>query len=183
MDPRASEPRSVPPSDPAHRAVHDARWAGEARTAAGCAGLLLVLSLTVDAGGDGLTLPSTLRWIALSVALFVVLLPARVSAAPGLITVRTLWARRTVRTDRLVALRWPTGIEQCVDLVDMAGGRARVELRVLLANPSLWLLLEADARFSAANSTLPTGSDDLDRLARRIEGDTARSVFTVSGLR
>lgn len=133
------------------------------------------MSLAVDAGDDGLTLTSTLLWIALSVALFVILLPDRVVAAPGRVAVRGLWTRRTVRTDRLAAVRWPTGVEQRVDLVDTDGGRARIELRVLLANPRLWLLLEDGARSSHARGTLREGAKDLDRLARRVNRHSAHS--------
>ncbi|MFB6833963.1 hypothetical protein [Streptomyces hydrogenans] len=176
------EPRFVPQQEPGDRTVQDSKWAGEARAAAGCAGLLLALSLTVDAGDDGLTLPSALMWIALSVALFVILLPARIVVAPGQVTVQNLWSRRGVRTDRLAAVSWPDGIEQRLVLTDTDGGQAQIELRVLLANPALWLLLEADARTSYENGTLREGVRDLDRLIRRVERDTVRSVFTISGL-
>ncbi|MGW8359130.1 hypothetical protein ACWGK1_00935 [Streptomyces wedmorensis] len=176
------EPRFVPQQEPGDRTVQDSEWAGKARAAAGCAGLLLALSLTVDAGDDGLTLSSALLWIALSVTLFVILLPAKVAAAPGRVTVQNLWSRRSVRTDRLAAVSWPDGIEQRLALTDTDGGRAQIELRVLLANPTLWLLLEADARTSYENDTLREGVRDLHRLIRRVERDTAHSVFTISGL-
>ncbi|MFB7591391.1 hypothetical protein [Streptomyces sp. NPDC056169] len=177
------EPRFVPqPEQPGDRTVHDSEWAGEARAAVGCAGLLLTLSLSVDAGDDGLTLSSALMWIALAVVLFVILLPARVVASPGRLTVQSLWSRRTTCTDRLAAVRWPDGIEQRLVLTDADGGRAQIELRVLLANPALWLLLEADARTSYENGTFREGVRDLDRLARRVDRDTTHSVFTISGL-
>ncbi|MFF9909643.1 hypothetical protein [Streptomyces sp. NPDC013457] len=176
------EPRFVPQPEPGDRTVQDSEWAGEARAAAGCAGLLLALSLTVDAGDDGLTLSSALMWITLSVALFVILLPARVVAAPGGVTVQNLWSRRSVRTDRIATVRWPDGIEQRLVLTDTDGGQAQIELRVLLADPALWLVLEADARTSYENGTLRKGLRDLDRLTRRVEWDTAHSVFTISGL-
>ncbi|MGW8762514.1 hypothetical protein ACWGN5_08450 [Streptomyces sp. NPDC055815] len=176
------ESRFVPRSEPVGRTVHDGQWAGEARAAFGCAGLLLAVSLTVDAGDDGLSLSSTLLWIALAVALFVILLPGRVTAAPGSLTVRALWTRTVVRTDRLTTISWPDGTEQRLVLTDAEGCRAQLDVRVLLANPALWLLLEADARTSDENGTLRDGVQDLDRLTRRVERDTARSVFTVSGL-
>ncbi|WP_328946434.1 hypothetical protein OG259_38205 [Streptomyces sp. NBC_00250] len=176
------EPRFTLQPESGDRTVQDREWAGHARSATGCAGLLLAVSLTVDACDGGLNLPATLLWIGLAVILFVVLLPAKVVAAPGSLTVRTLWTRTTVRTDRLAALRWPDGIEQRLVLTDTEGGRAQVELRVLLANPPLWLLLEADARTSRENGTLKAGVRDLGRLAHRVERDTAHSVFTISGL-
>ncbi|MGW1927720.1 hypothetical protein [Streptomyces sp. NPDC001919] len=176
------EPRFVPQPEPGDHTVHDSEWAGEARAAAGCAGLLLALSLTVDACDDGLTLSSALMWIALSVALVVILLPARVAAEPGRVTVQSLWSRRSIRTDRLAAVRWPDGIEQRLILTDTDGGRAQIDVRVLLANPALWLLLETDARTCYENGTLREGVRDLDRLIRRVERDTAHSVFTISGL-
>ncbi|MFE0652575.1 hypothetical protein ACFVZH_28775 [Streptomyces sp. NPDC059534] len=176
------EPRFVPQSEPDGHTVQDSAWAGEARAAAGCAGLLLAVSLTVDTCDGGLNLPTALLWIALAVAFFVVLLPARVVAAPGRLTVRTLWTRTAVRTDRLATLRWPHGIERCLVLTDTEGGLVRIDLRVLLANPPLWLLLETDARTSYENGILRDGVRDLDRLARRVERDTAHSVFTTSGL-
>ncbi|MCX4986607.1 hypothetical protein [Streptomyces sp. NBC_00572] len=177
------EPRFVPLPEPGDRTVHHTEWAGEARAAVGCAGLLLALSLAVDAGNQGLALPSTMLWIVLSVVLFAILLPDRVVASPGRVTVQGLWSRRTVYTDRLSAVRWPEGIEQRLVLTDTDGSRAQIQLRVLLANPSLWLLLEADARASRTNGTLREGVRDLDRLAHRVDRDTTHSVFTVSGLR
>lgn len=179
---RSMEPRFLPQSEPDGLTVPDNTWAGEARTAAGCAGLLLVVSLIVEACDGGLNLPAALLWIALTVVLFVALLPARVVAAPGRLTVRTLWTRTSVRTDRLATLHWPDGIERRLMLTDTDGGRARIDLRVLLANPPLWLLLETDARTSYENGTLRHGVRDLDRLTRHVERDTAHSVFTISGL-
>ncbi|WP_314612783.1 hypothetical protein [Streptomyces stackebrandtii] len=176
------EPRFAPQPEPGDHTVHDSEWAGEARAAAGCAGLLLAVSLIVEACDGGLNLPAALLWIALAVVLFVVLLPARVVAAPGRLTVRTLWTRTSVRTDRLATLQWPDGIERRLVLTDTDGGRARIDLRVLLANPPLWLLLEADARTSYESGTLRHGVRDLDRLTRCVDRDAAHSIFTISGL-
>ncbi|MEU5919731.1 hypothetical protein [Streptomyces sp. NPDC047141] len=177
------ERRLTPQPQSGPLAVQDREWAGEARAATGCAGLFLSVSLTLDACDGGLRLPATLLWIALAVVLFVVLLPAKVVAEPGRLTVRTLWTRTAVRTDRLTVLRWPDGVERRLVLADAEGGAARVELRVLLANPSLWLLLEAGARSSRENGTLRYGERDLQRLGRRVERDTAEAVFRISGLR
>ncbi|MGW6395312.1 hypothetical protein ACWFR1_33545 [Streptomyces sp. NPDC055103] len=172
----------TPQPKPEARVGDDREWAGDARAAVGCAGLLLAVSLAVDAGDDGLSLLGTCLWIGLSALFFVVLLPARAAVEPGRLTVRGLWTRTVVRTDRLAAVRWPDGIEQRLVLTDTDGVEAHVDVRVLLANPALWLILEADARKSHVNGTL-SAVGDLDRLARHVERHTARSVFTVSGLR
>ncbi|MFD7326310.1 hypothetical protein ACFV9D_35440 [Streptomyces sp. NPDC059875] len=157
-------------------------WPGEARYAIGCAALLLGASLLIDAGAHGLTLLRTAGWITLAAALLVILLPVRVSAGPGRLTVQGLWVTRTVRTDRLTAVDWPVGIAQRVVLTDTDGVRAEVDLRVLVSNPALWLRLEADARIARERGTLDRGTAGLARLTQHIETETTRSVFKVSGL-
>ncbi|MEU2509321.1 hypothetical protein ABZ621_32055 [Streptomyces sp. NPDC007863] len=104
------------------------------------------------------------------------------SAAPGLLTVRGLWVTRTVRTDRLAAAVWPADTAGRLSLRDEDGARAEVDLRVLLADPALWLRLETDARASRARGTLDHGAADLARLALHVHTETARSVFRFSGL-
>ncbi|MFG2330916.1 hypothetical protein ACGFMM_14950 [Streptomyces sp. NPDC048604] len=162
--------------------VHDSSWAGEFRAAVGCSGLLLVLSLTVDGAHGTLNLLHAVLWIGLAVLLFVVLLPPRIAAGPGLLTVRGLFVRRWVRTDRLVSVRWVDGVSERLVLRDADGGRAELDPRVLVAQPRLWLLLEADARTSRNRGILRHGAGALERLARRIDKEAARSVFRVSGL-
>lgn len=161
---------------------HDVQWPAEARAAAGYAVLAALLALLVDAAGTGLTAPRALAWTGLAAALFVILLPPRVSVAPGLLTVRGLTSTRTVHTDRLVSVRWPVDVSERVALCDEHGTRAELDLRLLLANPPLWLQLEADARTSQDHGILPYDSPCLDRLACRIDVETARSVFRVSRL-
>ncbi|MFI8423598.1 hypothetical protein [Streptomyces sp. NPDC085479] len=172
----------LPSSPPASDVLHDAGWPAEARAAVLCAILLLGVSLTVDAGVHGLTLPRTLGCIGFAVLLLVVLLPARVSATPGLLTVRGLWVTRTVRTDRISAVVWPADTARRLALRDEDGTRAEVDLRVLLANPALWLRLEADVHASRVRGTLDHGTADLARLASHVHTETARSVLRVSGL-
>ncbi|MFD5770092.1 hypothetical protein ACFWIN_30335 [Streptomyces sp. NPDC127049] len=171
-----------PHAHPADDVLHDADWPGEARSALVCAGLLLGTALVVDAGAHGLPASRALGWIGLSVLLLVVLLPPRVSSAPGLLTVRGLWVVRTVRTDRLTAVAWPVGTGQSLVLRDEEGARAEIDLRVLLANPALWLRLDAEARDSRRRGTLDHGGPDLDRLSLRVHAETARAVLKVSGL-
>ncbi|MFJ2788579.1 MULTISPECIES: hypothetical protein [unclassified Streptomyces] len=179
---RTPAPGSAPVPGPSSDVLHDSGWPGEARAAAVCAGLLLGTSLGVDAGAYGLPLSHALGWIALSALLFVVLLPARVSLAPGLLTVRGLWFTRTVRTDRITAVAWPTGTARRLRLRDGEGGWAEVDLRVLLDNPVLWLRIESAALSARRRGTLAHGTADLARLALRVDTETTRSVLRASGL-
>jgi hypothetical protein len=123
-----------------------------------------------------------MAWTGLAAALFVILLPPRVSVAPGRLTVRGLTSTRTLHTDELVSLRWPIDVSERVALRDEHGTRAELDLRLLLANPPLWLQLEADARTSQDRGTLLHCSPCHDRLARRIDAETAHSVLKVSGV-
>ncbi|MEV6162613.1 hypothetical protein AB0L71_11930 [Streptomyces sp. NPDC052052] len=162
--------------------LHDTRWREEARFALVCAGLLLGTALVVDAGVYGLALSHALGWTVLAALLLVVLLPARVSVAPGLLTVQGLWVTRTVRSDRLAAVTWPVGTGRRLLLRDEDGARAEIDLRVLLDNPALWLRLEAEARAALRRGALHHGAADLARLSLRVHAETARSVLKVSGL-
>ncbi|MFD3534128.1 hypothetical protein [Streptomyces sp. NPDC058664] len=156
-------------------------WRDEARYAIGCAALLPGTSLIVDAGAHGLPLLRTTGWIIPASTLLVVLLPARVSAGPGRLSVQELWVTRTVRTDRLSAAEWPVGIAQRLVLTDTDGVRAEVDLRVLITNPALWLRLEADRRTARERGVLDHGGASLAKLSSRVDAETTRSVFNVSG--
>ncbi|MFD3606017.1 hypothetical protein ACFWVH_47520, partial [Streptomyces sp. NPDC058656] len=76
--------------------VHDRAWAGEARSAVGCAALMLGLLLVCDAGSGHLTALRFLLWATLAFALFAVLLPARVSACEGELVCQGLFGHRSV---------------------------------------------------------------------------------------
>ncbi|MFE9045953.1 hypothetical protein ACFYOG_34285 [Streptomyces sp. NPDC007818] len=65
---------------------------------------------------------------------------------------------------------------------DEGGAQAEVDLRVLLADPALWLRLEADVHASWVRGTLDYGTADLARLASHVHTETARSVLRVSCL-
>ncbi|MFJ7179254.1 hypothetical protein ACIQXA_23285 [Streptomyces massasporeus] len=160
---------------------YDVQWPAEARAAAGHAGLAALLALFVDTVGAGLTVPRAMAWTGLAAVLFVILLPPRVSVAPGRLTVQGLTSTRTVHTNRLVSLRWPIDVSERMALRDEHGTHAELDLRLLLANPPLWLQLEADARTSQDLGTLQHSSC-LDRLARRIDTETAHTVLKVSGM-
>ncbi|MEU8761977.1 hypothetical protein [Streptomyces sp. NPDC048659] len=184
MSPRQDTvPTGTPdePPDPAAPA-RDTTWPGEARAAAGCAGLLLAACVGIDTADGGMAGWGAPLWLALAVLLFVVLLPARVSAVPGRLTVRGLCARRTVRTDRLVSVRWSNGVAQRLVLRDRYGNRAEFDPAVLVANPPLWHLLDTDTSTSLREGTLLCGTTALAQLRRRIDRETAHTVFKVSGL-
>lgn len=157
-------------------------WAGEARAAVGCSALLLGLLLAIDAAAGTLTDLRAALWLGLAVLLFAVLWPARVSAGRGSLVSRKLIGTSEVRTDRLVSVRWSDGVAQRLVLRDADGNRTEIDPKVLVANPPLWRLLDTDARMSVARGTLCCGETALRQMAVRIDGETARRVFKISGL-
>ncbi|MFI6469642.1 hypothetical protein ACIBL5_05160 [Streptomyces sp. NPDC050516] len=170
------------PGDRAAPLAHDTTWAGEARSAVGYAALLCALLLTVDALADTLTDLRAALWLSLGALLLLVLWPARVSAGRGRLVSRTLFGERTVRTDRLVSVRWSNGVAQRLVLRDADGNRAELDPKVLIANPPLWHVLDADARTSVEGGLLRCGETALRQMASRIDKETARTVFKVSGI-
>ncbi|UNM16460.1 hypothetical protein J4032_11625 [Streptomyces formicae] len=158
------------------------RWAGDLRYSFACAALLLGLLLVIDAGNDTLTAVRAVLWAGLSLLLFLVLLPPRVAAGGNWVEVRGVWRTRRARTDRLASVACSDGVAQRLVLRDADGGAVEVEPRVLLANPRLWHLLDTGVRTSEAHGTLRSGGPELRRLAGRIDAETARAVFRVSGL-
>ncbi|WP_225859292.1 hypothetical protein [Streptomyces albicerus] len=186
MSRRIEEPASgrfpdLPPYDDGPW-VHDGAWAGEARSAVGCAVLFVGLLLLFDAESGRLTALRALLWTALACLLFAVLLPTRVSACEGVLVCRGLLGQRSVRTDRLVAVRRSDGVAQRLVLRDDLGGRVEFDPRILVANPPLWRLLDEGARVSAAGGSLVCGTAELRRLSERLDRETAWTVFRISGL-
>ncbi|MFI6684803.1 hypothetical protein [Streptomyces sp. NPDC050485] len=174
--------RGTTPVRAAEAVVHDTTWAGEARSAAGCAALLLALLYVIDTAAGTLTVPRGVLWTAFAVLLFAVLWPARVSVGRGRLVSRGLLRRTEVRTDRLVSVRWSDGVAQRLVLRDVEGNRAEIDPKVLVANPPLWHLLDADARTSLDRGVLRCGERALRQMAARVDRETARTVFKVSGL-
>ncbi|WP_438296117.1 hypothetical protein [Streptomyces sp. HUAS TT7] len=162
--------------------AYDTTWAGEARSAVGYATLLFALLLTVDELADTLTDLRAALWLSLGVLLLLVLWPARVSVGRGRLVSRSLCGERTVRTDRLVSVRWSSGVAQRLVLRDADGNRAELDPKVLVANPPLWHVLDADARTSVDRGLLRCGETALRQMAARIDKETARTVFKVSGI-
>ncbi|WP_328960530.1 hypothetical protein [Streptomyces virginiae] len=75
------------------------------RSAIGVASLLHSALLAMDAGFGKLDATRGVLWTGLAALLFVILLPSRVSAGPGLLSARGLLVGDTVRTDSLVSVR------------------------------------------------------------------------------
>lgn len=162
--------------------THDLTWAGDARSAAFCAALLLGLLLALDAATGGLDVGRVLLWPALGGALFAALTPPRVAARGTTLVSRGPVRCRSVRLDRLVAVRRSDGVAPRLVLRDAGGGEVVLDPEVLVVNPALWHLVASGARASAAEGWLLCGATALRRLSERIERDTAEGVFRASGL-
>lgn len=122
---------STLPPDPAG----DRHWRGDARLAMGCALGFLGMTLLVDWNAGTLTLTRALLWFALSAALFVVLLPHRVTAGPGWLAVDSPLLRRTIHTDALTVVRQYGDVSARLVLRDAHGQWLELDPRVLVANP------------------------------------------------
>ncbi|MFJ3876844.1 hypothetical protein ACIPW5_05240 [Streptomyces sp. NPDC090077] len=167
---------------PAGALVQDTEWAGERRSAAGVATLLGTALFGLDAAAGRLDMTRGALWTGLAVLVFVILLPLRVSTRPGLLSARGLFTEHTVRTDSLVSVRWSDGVSQRMVLRDADGSRVEIDPRILVRNPAMWRHLDADAQTSVQRGTLLCGATAMRQLAKRIDGETARTVFKVSGL-
>ncbi|MEU2432073.1 hypothetical protein ABZ611_21625 [Streptomyces sp. NPDC007861] len=175
--------READKAEPPGHYASNTDWARERRAAIGCACLLLALLLLIDGGSGRLSAPRAVLWAGLATLLLVVLMPARVTAGEGWLASRRLLRQRRVRTDRLVSVRWSDGISQRLVLRDLEGGLVELDPALLVTHPQLWRHLDAGARASLGRGTLLCGATALNQLSRRIDGETARTVFTVSGLR
>ncbi|MGW7272793.1 hypothetical protein ACWGH5_19960 [Streptomyces sp. NPDC054864] len=164
------------------RWTHDLTWAGDARSAAACATLLFGLLLVLDAATGGLGVRRALLWLGLGVLLFAVLTPPRVAAHGTTLVSRGPFRVRSVRLDRLVAVRRRDGIAPRLVLRDASGGEVVLDPEVLVVNPALWRLVSSGARTSVAAGSLLCGATALRRLSARIDRETAEGVFRASGL-
>ncbi|MFF4208691.1 hypothetical protein ACFYZE_04795 [Streptomyces sp. NPDC001796] len=160
----------------------DRHWRGSARLAAVCAGVFAALTLFIDWDAGTLTAPRALLWTALSAAIFAVLLPHRVTAGPGWLTVRGPLRRQTIRTDALTSVQEYGDVSTHLVLRDAYGHRLELEPRVLAANPFLWHELDTGVRRSLERGTLRQGTQVLEHLSRQIDGETAQAVLRASGL-
>ncbi|MCX4803300.1 hypothetical protein OG594_16855 [Streptomyces sp. NBC_01214] len=169
-------------ANPAGPCAYDIHWAGERRTAIRAASLLLAALLVVDTGAGYLSIPRAALWTGLAALFFVILLPPKVIARPGLLIVRGLLVEHSVRTDSLVSVHWFDGVAQRMVLRDVDGSGVEIDPTVLARNPALWRRLDADTVTSLQRGTLACGVTALHQLAERIDRETAHTVFKVSGL-
>jgi hypothetical protein len=160
----------------------DRHWPGSARFAVGFALAFGALSAQVDWGAGTLTAPRAALWSALTMAVFAILLPQRVTAGHGWLMARGPLRRQAVRTDALVSVRQYDGVSAQLVLRDAYGHRLELDSRVLAANPFLWHELDTGVRRSLEKGTLLQGTDVLRRLAEQIDGETAQAVLRASGL-
>ncbi|MCC9156346.1 hypothetical protein LZP81_16055 [Streptomyces parvulus] len=170
--------RARPPAGTAH----DTRWAGDRRGAVRCAVALLAALQLLDLAAGTAAPARSVLWAALALLLFAVLCPPRVTAGRGWLAARGLLREHRVRTDRLVSVRCVDGVSQRLVLRDAFGGRVELDPATLVANPPLWYRLAEDTRLSVASGSLTRGGAALGRLAERVDRETARAVFEVSGL-
>ncbi|MEU6769825.1 hypothetical protein [Streptomyces sp. NPDC046759] len=168
--------------DGSGEAANNLEWARELRSAVRCAGVPLALLLLVDCATGRLTLWRTALWFALAGLLFLVLFPARVSAGGNWLACRRVVHEQRVRTDLLVSVRCLDGISQRLLLRDALGGRVGIDPEVLVRNPRLWSCLNEGAQKAADDGLLLCGQTALRRLSARMDRETARAVFTASGL-
>ncbi|MEU2490305.1 hypothetical protein [Streptomyces sp. NPDC007883] len=90
--------------------------------------------------------------------------------------------RRTVRTDRLVSVRTADGVAQRLVPRDSAGCRVEIDPQVPVADPAWWHRVSEDVRGRLERGLLVSGEKALPELGRRVDRETARRVFEVSGL-
>lgn len=144
--------------------------------------LLYTALLAVDAGFGTLDTTRGALWTGLAVLVFVILPPLRVSTGPGVLSARGLLTGHMVRTDSLVSIRWSDGVAQRMILRNTKGNVVEIDPTVLFRNPAMWRRFDEDTRISIRRGTLLCGATALRQLAARIDRESARTVFKLSGL-
>lgn len=161
--------------------AYDREWSGRLRTAYASAVSLLAVLLAID-GWDGSLDPlRALAWAALAAAVFAVLLPPRITAGDGWLSVRGLLHERRVHSDYLVLVRFDGVVARRVLLRDAFGTRVELDPHVLLSNPFLWHQLDTAARHAHAAGLLPDTAA-LRVLSAAIDSAEARVLFSAAGL-
>ncbi|MFF8811727.1 hypothetical protein [Streptomyces pactum] len=160
----------------------DRHWAGEARTAAGSAVLVLGALLGLDRLCGTLSPVRAACWAAVAATQLSVLHPPLVTAGEGWLASRGLFRERLVRTDLLASVSRPGGVAPRLVLRDVLGHRVEIDPRVLTANPLLWHQLDRGVRLSRRRGLLHGGTAALAALGDRIDGDGARALLGAAGL-
>ncbi|MFI9169705.1 hypothetical protein [Streptomyces lincolnensis] len=158
------------------------QWAREVWSSVRCAGGLLALLLLVDWGSGRFTYGRAALWLTLAGLLVAVLFPPRVAAGESWLSSRRLLREHRVRTDLLVSVRCLDGISPRLLLRDAFGGSVEIDPEILVGHPQLWYRLAEGARKASADGTLLCGATVLSRISRRVDRETARAVFEISGL-
>lgn len=151
------------------------------RLAAGLPAGLLTAALALDAAAGTLTVPRALLWTATAVVLLAVLVPPRITAGGGRLTVRGLLRTRRIRTDLLVGARLEGTTDRRLVLRDAFGSRLEVDARAVAESPFLRHELDTGARRSHAAGLLadPSAVHTLTTAADKAE---ARALVEDAGL-
>lgn len=160
----------------------DVLWRLEARAAVVIGTAFFVAALLVDAVGPGVTMAPTAGWGCLAAVLLLVLLPPRGSLTPGRLVARDLFTTRVVLTDQLSALPWPADVSERVVLADIRGGPGPTGLLPAARQPVPLAPTGGRCPRVTPVCSLVPGTACLDRLARRMDEEAARSVFRSSGI-
>ncbi|MFF2845889.1 hypothetical protein ACFVT5_06110 [Streptomyces sp. NPDC058001] len=163
-------------------ALVDRQWAGDLRAAVFCALALLCLVTLIDCANRTFTPLRGALWTGLSLLLYAVLHPPKVTAGPGRLAVHGTWRTQQVATDLLISVHRADGVAPRLVLRDALGNRVTMDPTVFTTNPLLWHEVETGARAARAAGLLRTGTAVVDALADRVDQDTARGVFEASGI-
>jgi hypothetical protein len=166
--------------------VEDRNWAAERRCAVQCGAALTGMLVLLDWVSGGLDPVRCVCWTALGVGVGVVMLPDRISAGRHWLAARNSLGTHRVRTDVLTSVRAAPGRTGAVVLHDAFGGRAVVDVDVLINNPQLWHRLDTGIRHSEEAGTLhPCRTDAtlLLTIADKVDYEMVLRIFTASDIR
>jgi hypothetical protein len=162
--------------------AEDRRWLHDLWAAVFCSVALLVLLHAVDLAAGALDGPRAAVWSGLSLTLFLLLYPPRVTAGHHWLSVRGLVRERRISTDLLTHVTRERGLAQRIVLRDLEGHRVEVDPSTLIGNPLIWHELDTGARRARESGVLRMDTGVLGWLADRVERDAAWAVFDASDL-
>lgn len=150
------------------------------RLAAAVSGGMLAAALALGAVTGGLTAPAAALWAVAAAALFAVLVPPRITADGGVLTVRTPLRTRRVRLDELAAARVEGHTARRALLRDTAGRRVELDAYLPAECPLLRHALDAGLRRSYTAGLLPAADAGAvrDLLAAADAADVAAAYPT-----